>query len=236
MNILSFGGGVQTTALAILAAQGKVKVDAAIFADPGAEKPETYWYIEHYIKPLFKEAGIPFETITGELHGQSLYDYCFSRRLIPSLMNRWCSDKFKRRVIHNRYPQDGLLIGFSYDETNRAGRANNPQLVYPLIERGITSTDCRAIISNYGWPMPVKSACYFCVYARWQEWNWLKTTHPELVEKAVVLEANYHIRRPDLKETCGLFGGTPLWKFAQGIQSEMPILQEYSCWSGHCGH
>ncbi len=59
-TILSFGGGLQTTTLAILVAQGKVKIDYAIFADTGCEKPETYDYLEDYTKPLFESIGIPF--------------------------------------------------------------------------------------------------------------------------------------------------------------------------------
>ena len=41
-TIMSFGAGVQTTTLAILVAQGKVKCDAVVFADTKGEKPETY--------------------------------------------------------------------------------------------------------------------------------------------------------------------------------------------------
>ena len=62
-RVLSFGGGVQTTAMAILMAQGKITCDEVVFADTGAEKPETYWYMESYSEPLFKEIGIPFTKV-----------------------------------------------------------------------------------------------------------------------------------------------------------------------------
>jgi 3'-phosphoadenosine 5'-phosphosulfate sulfotransferase (PAPS reductase)/FAD synthetase len=63
LRILSFGGGVQTTALAILVAQGKVKADAVVFADTGAERPGTYDYMNSYTKPLLKESGVEFVTV-----------------------------------------------------------------------------------------------------------------------------------------------------------------------------
>lgn len=234
MKVLSFGGGLQTTALSILAAKREVEVDMAIFADPGAEKPETYWYIEYYIKPLLKEAHIPLEIILGECHGKRIYEYCWQHKIFPSIIKRWCTDKFKLTPIKKYLPDDAIcMIGFSVDELKRA---NNPNNKYPLIDLNISSADCVRIIQDYGWPIPVKSACFFCVYARWQEWNWLKIHHPELIEKAVALEARYYERRPEARESIGLFGGMPLWKYISGIQMEMPILEEYSCWSGHCGH
>ena len=72
MKILSFGAGIQTTAIAVLIKQGKITVDMAVFADTGGEKPETYWYIENYIKELFQSMNIPF-VITKRESGHDLY-------------------------------------------------------------------------------------------------------------------------------------------------------------------
>lgn len=236
MKVLSFGGGVQTTALAILVAKREVEVDAAIFADPGAEKPETYFYIEHYIKPLFKEARIPFEIIEGadptNKVQRNLVEHCHHYRTIPSVSRRWCSQQSKRRPIVAKTGKNCIhLVGFSLDELQRVRDD-----VYPLVDLRLTGADCQRIIKDYGWPVPVKSSCFFCPFQRWSEWNWLKIYHPELIEKAVAMETRFYERRPDKRETIGLFGGAPLWKYAQGIQMEMPILKEYSCWSGDCGH
>jgi PP-loop superfamily ATP-utilizing enzyme len=38
MNIVSFGGGVQSTALAILSVQQRINVDALVFCDTGFEQ------------------------------------------------------------------------------------------------------------------------------------------------------------------------------------------------------
>ncbi len=240
MNILSFGGGVQTTALAILASQGQVKVDAAIFADPGGEKPETYWYMEAYIKPLFEEVGIPFKIIGGRKDGRNLVEHCHHFRVIPSVVPkwRWCTASFKAVPIVKAIAADAMmLIGFSSDEAKRAENARLAERKrYPLIELNLTGADCRNIISSYGWPIPVKSSCIFCPLQHWSEWNWLKAKHPEVIEKDLAIEARFYERRPDLRETRGLFGGAPLWKYVQGVQMEMPLLNEYSCWSGACGH
>ncbi len=136
MRVLSFGAGVQTTALAILVAQGKVKVDTVVFADTKGEKPETYWYMEVYTIPLLKEAGIPFETLENQskYDGKSLYDYSVKRQYLPGMPTRQCSAHFKASVIHRAYPKAVKMIGFNTDELRRAENPIHAEANFPLIE------------------------------------------------------------------------------------------------------
>lgn len=230
-KILSFGGGLQTTALAIMIARGELAVDEVVFADTGAEKPETYWYIENYIKPIIT---VPFVTVRSHLG--SIYDYCWQKKSLPSVIHRWCTDKFKVRPIEKCYPDTTMLIGFSLDEAHRARKPSRLHREFPLIKMGLTVNDCVGIIKDYGFPVPLRSSCFFCVYEPYIEWNWLKNNHPELMEKALALEERHYERYPHLRNTYGLLRGTPLWKIKNGLQPEMLIPGENSCWSGHCGH
>ena len=130
----------------------------------------------------------------------------------------------------------GIMIGFSLDEANRANNSDRfLRKEYPLIDLGITAKDCHNIIKDYGLPIPLKSSCYFCPLQHPVEWNWLKNNHPDLFEKALELEANYHRRRPDMK-WFGLVRGFPLRNLKDGIQPEMLAAMDFSCWSGYCGH
>jgi len=238
-RVLSFGGGVQTTAMAILVAQGKIQCDEIVFADTGAEKPETYWYMDNYTKPLFKELGIFFTTVTRK--DGTLVDYCKRYRMIPEPQRRWCTHKGKIEPILKYIGEEAIsLIGFSSDESHRAERAKNKEhKLFPLIEMGIGFNDSLDIIKDYGWPIPLRSSCYFCPFQPYLEWNWLKREHPELIQKCLELEELYYNRRndyPHLRHTYGLFGGKPLWKWVEGIQSEWEFPGEYSCYSGDCGH
>ncbi len=235
-QILSFGGGVQTTALAIMAARGEIEVDEVVFADTGAEKPETYWYMEAYTLPILKEAGIPFATVHPTPHyGLSLYDYLWRVKSIPFIRKPFCRVKFKAMPVRKHAPDAIQFIGFSSDESQRAENPMHQGKQFPLIELGLKGSDCMRIISDYGWPTPTKSSCFFCPFQRPSEWNWLKVRHPELIEKALALEAQFHEKKPHLRHEVGLFGWRPLWKWSSGIQMEFD-LQEYSCWSGYCGH
>jgi len=237
-RILSFGGGLQTTALAVMIAKGELEVDEVVFADTGAEKPETYWYIENYIQPM-----IPLMIVRkspSNYYLPNLYDHCLSRADIPGIPTRECTVKYKTQPIKKHTGNDVvMLIGFSLDEAYRANRKNEIKWAekrYPLIERQITSAECRRIIANYGLPIPIKSSCFMCPFQKVTEWNWLKNNHFDLFTKALELEAKYHERKPQFRDTFGLLGGTPLRRLKDGIQPEMFQLEERSCWSGHCGH
>ncbi len=237
MKILSFGAGVQTTALAILVAQGKVGVDVVVFADTKGEKPETYWYMNAYTIPLFESVGVAFEWLENQskYDGKSLYDFSYKHQYLPGMPTRQCSSHFKASVIHRVYPKAVKLLGFNTDELKRSENPIHADAVFPLIELGLSGMDCVHIIQEFGWPIPVKSSCFFCPYQRPNEWNWLKATHPDLFQKAIELESAMYNKHPRKRLEYGLFGGKPLWKFAEGIQQPF-MLQENSCWSGDCGH
>ena len=237
LNILSFGGGIQTTALAVLIAEGKLKVDAVIFADTGGEKPETYWYMENYTWEIL-QGHTEFITVKNELKScqPDLYGWLWRYGQIPPVHGkRLCSIKFKRETIDRYFKgqKHETMIGFSLDEMNRA--AKYPNNLHPLIDMGITADACQLIIEEYGLPFPLKSSCYYCPFQHPVEWNWLKSHHLDLFDKALELEAHYHDRRPDMIDF-GLVRGTPLRNYKEGIQPEMFADIGYSCWTGHCGH
>ena len=63
LTTISYGGGVQSTAMLVLAAQGKLgyEVDAALFANVGddSEHPATLEYVRNVAMPWAAERGIP---------------------------------------------------------------------------------------------------------------------------------------------------------------------------------
>lgn len=240
-RILSLGAGVQSSALLILAARGEIECDGVIFADTGVEKPTTYEWIEKAMKPLMKEASLPFQTVayTGK-GGRSIYDYCLKYRVMPSTIRRWCTSKFKVGPISKALNcnVDTCLVGFSTDEARRIKSYKLPyERSFPLIDLGLDVTDCRTILEERGLPLPTKSACYLCPFQHANSWRWLKLHFPDLFGKALEVERVYHERRPDKREWMGLFGGLPLWKaMGNGLQAELPMDDNYGCYSGLCFH
>jgi 3'-phosphoadenosine 5'-phosphosulfate sulfotransferase (PAPS reductase)/FAD synthetase len=119
LTTISYGGGVQSTAMLVLAAQGKLgyDVDAALFANVGddSEHPATLDYVRNVAKPWADEQGVPVhildrvkrdgttETLMGRLMKPG------SRSLpIPIRMsngapgNRSCTSDFKIKVVEGK--------------------------------------------------------------------------------------------------------------------------------------
>ena len=58
MNVVSFGGGTNSTAMIIGMYLHKIPIDLILFADPGAEQPHTYEFIQTFNVWLEKH-GLP---------------------------------------------------------------------------------------------------------------------------------------------------------------------------------
>ena len=113
--------------------------------------------------------------------------------MIPSRRQRWCTDKFKVRVI-NQYIKKPCfsLIGFSVEEAHRAkiSTENGVENRFPLLELEINRDECKKNIKDYGLPVPIKSGCWFCPFQRIGQWKKLRREHPDLFCKAQQLEEN----------------------------------------------
>ena len=193
MKYLSLGAGVNSTALLVLKAQGKIDFDLAIFADTGGEQPETYRYLEEVIKPFCIKHKIQLDIVRKD--GKNLYDDNFERKIIPTRMFRSCTDKFKQRAIRKYlkqfFPDKELIpiIGFCKGEEKRLIKAV-AVAEFPLIDLGIDRDGCVKIIRDFGLPIPIKSGCYFCPFQGEKQLLKLLKEHPDLYSKAEALEKN----------------------------------------------
>lgn len=111
-RILSYGGGTQSAALALMSAAGDLpRVDAVIMADTQGELPETYAYAQ-YVTGRLRDAGIPMIVVTaGSLESALLADTPTSSNPTPPahVLNPdgskgrigayRCSWDYKRRLI-----------------------------------------------------------------------------------------------------------------------------------------
>jgi hypothetical protein len=228
MRTFSFGGGVQSMAVLVLAAQGKLKYDNFLFSNVGndAENPDTISYFYNYAKPFAEKHDIDLLELhrvpkKGRNKGknESLYQNLIleNRRTIeiPVRMangspgRRSCTYEFKIKVIAKWQKKNGATlnnpaitgIGISLDELQRA--RNKPYyewqvLEYPLLDLKLKRNDCIEIIKESGLPVPPKSSCWFCPFHTYKDWSDLKKQKPELFQKAVDLEILLNKRRSDL--------------------------------------
>lgn len=209
-HIFSCGGGVQSTACLVLAAQGKIPYRTFIFANVGdkAESPHTIDYINFVLKPYAKKHGIEWiDTGWVDKTGKKrdLYeDFCRKPGNVRLPMHRkgggpgmrGCTTNYKikpiAKWIKNNAPGCTLGLGISTDEPHRArpARTDDVHAVnhYPLIELGIDRSMCLRIVEAEGLPQPPKSSCWFCPYKTTEQWTTLKRSDPSLFEKACEME------------------------------------------------
>jgi hypothetical protein len=210
-HILSFGGGRQTVALLLLMKDILKNNEKAyvIFADTGGEHQETYDYINDYIIPYCRINNIKFVRVYNK-YGKTLYDYCWDKRIVPSIKFRDCTSKFKIAPIRKFIREElGVTrknpcyvhIGISYDEATRMNPSNvlYAKSVYPFVDgyRDIegrkTVEDCAKIVAEEGWPVVPKSGCWFCPFAQTAD-----LLDPRYNNKTRALEENGS-RYPEIK-------------------------------------
>lgn len=221
---ISYGGGVQSTALVLLAMHGKIDFDVALFANVGddSEHPGTLKWVREVMQPYAAEHGFPIHELcrikrdgsVETLHERMTKEG--SRRLpIPLYLSngapasRSCTADFKIKVIGKWLKAHGakadnpatVAIGISTDEIHRASSKKiepyeNP--VYPLLDLGMSRQDCLLYIREKMGKVPPKSSCFFCPYHRPDVWSEMRRDEPELFWRSVELERTLNERQHEI--------------------------------------
>jgi hypothetical protein len=218
---ISYGGGVQSSALVVLATQGRIDFQLALFSNVGdkSEHPATLSYVRDVMTPWAAERGVEVVELRRTKRDGStedLWDRLMkegSRSLpIPVRMSngapgtRSCTADFKIAVIGKELKRRGaskdniatVAIGISTDEIQRVNNGRESayeRIEYPLIDMRLDRSACAQIISGAGLPVPPKSACFFCPFHRTQTWAEMRRDEPGLFAKSVELERTLNARR-----------------------------------------
>jgi 3'-phosphoadenosine 5'-phosphosulfate sulfotransferase (PAPS reductase)/FAD synthetase len=234
INILNYGGGVNSTALIIEMKNRNIRPDYVIFSNTGEEMPETYIYLD-IMRNWFIDNGFKFIEV-GSRHGK-LYDYYSSRKTIPFRKFRDCTDKFKKVPINNfikQFKKDGItqFIGISYDELQRMRTSDKKwiTLKFPLVDWKIDRNECIEIIKKEGLPVPVKSGCYMCPFQSDLSWKNLYKTNKDLWKKAREIEEN---NRTYPKNTLRWSGTLKELEYAIKTQTKLSGFSDEIC-GGFC--
>ena len=190
-NVLSYGAGINTTALMVLLVRKRMPLDVAVFADTGAELPETYRYLD-IARSYLENKGVLFKVVKSK--NGTLYDTCKRRKVIPSTLWRWSTRDYKITPIHAYYRSLGTHIteylGIAYDEIERmrASPRDYVTSVFPLVDNKMTRLDCIRMIKSEGLPVPIKSGCYLCPFSPIWRWKYIYENHRETYMKVMRLE------------------------------------------------
>jgi len=210
IQILSLGGGVQSSTLALMAAAGEVEPMpvAAVFADTGDEPEGVYTWL-NWLTPK-----LPFPVVVGRKE-QALFEHireAIEKRERVSkpplftkaeevggdegILTRDCTRDFKVSVIqrevrqimaHHGAKKVVQWIGISLDEIVRMkpARVKYSEHRWPLIEKRMSRHDCLNWMESRGYPKPPRSACVYCPHHSNAEWRRIRDEEPDSWQKAI---------------------------------------------------
>lgn len=163
-NVVSFSGGKDSTAMALVMLEKDIPIHSVVAFDTGWEFPQM---LEHWDK---------FERVTGlkinRINPVKSFDYWMFDHKIhrrfgtekgtlygvgygwPSPSRRWCTRE--KMVSIRRYlkpiPNAVSCVGFAADEIDRVGSFNGLNIVqrHPLIELGIDEAQALTICKQHG--------------------------------------------------------------------------------------
>jgi len=184
---LSYGGGINSTALMLLLEDQNIKFES-VFVNHGGDYPHTYEYIE-YLKNEGYEITV---LIPNYLGCHTIEEYALKYNLFPGFRYRWCTVSFKVEPLHKYYKIPCIdYIGIGADEKRRIKNHKKKKGItirYPLIEKGITRNGCITIIKEHGLKIPKRSACWCCPFMPKLEVRRLFLEHPDLYKRRKKLE------------------------------------------------
>lgn len=171
-HVVSYGAGVNSTAMIIEMINRKMPIDAIVFSNTGGELPETYSFVQKFSKWV-ESKGYPkivivkYKTKNGNV--LTLEKDILTRKTLPAIAYGFksCSDKFKIRPF-DKWVKENIegtflkYIGFDAGEKQRV--KHYPNNVYPLFDWGIDRNGCVKIIEDakLDFQKPKKSSCFFC--------------------------------------------------------------------------
>jgi hypothetical protein len=217
VQLWSSGGGVQSTAIAVLILTGRLpKPDLAVIADTEKEKATTWAYYDTYTRPALAAIGVDLVRAKKSdwRAPDGIYDRKGEKLLMPVYTRQsgtlgklptWCSSEWKRDVVrrwaNHQRPNSKftLWIGMSIDEPRRIKPTTGKwQQDYPLFRMRLTRSDCVRLVSDYGWPEAPKSACWDCPQRRHEDWAEAQQIAPEEFEMACLQDEAIREKDPDV--------------------------------------
>jgi hypothetical protein len=208
---LSFGAGVQSTALLIAACRDEFpsieKPDVAIFADTQWEPPAVMRHLSD-MKVWAKEHGVEVRTVTaGSIRsprGASLMPlHIKNQDGSQGFVRRQCTSEYKiqpivkevRRLLgykpHQRWKHHvETWIGISTDEASRMKPSTQhwETIRWPLIEIGFNRQDCKRYVTDVLGREPVKSSCIGCPFHSSRYFAEMRKHRPEEFAQAVAFD------------------------------------------------
>lgn len=149
--------------------------------------------------------GKPVTNLMAEKYNGSIYRVFESERYIAGIAGAPCTRSLKKRVREAyQLPTDHHVFGYCSEEHDRWDHfldANNISASAPLIDRGLTHSDCLAMISRVGIELPAMyklgykhNNCVGCVKGGAGYWNKIRVDFPVEFKRMADLSRNMGVK------------------------------------------
>ena len=218
MKVISLGWGVQSFGLAALSALGILpRVDAAIHADTGHERSETYEFAKKWT-PWLEEHGVRVVTVKAKI---APYNFTASSIFVAAYssggnkangqLKRECTERWKiapiRRWLQANRGKEQVeqWIGISFDELERMKPSDVKYIVntFPYLNlpdnffpRVMRRSDIVRWLQENDLEVPVKSACVMCPYHDRATWREIQLSGNGDWQKALAVDEAIRHKRP----------------------------------------
>ncbi|RJQ10631.1 MAG: hypothetical protein C4551_02355 [Bacillota bacterium] len=184
VDYVAFSGGADSTAMAIYLHEQSQDFEL-VFADTGAELPETYWMVTRVAKTLGKKLTV----VSNGTFYQHLANYGF---MLPSPAMRYCTRLLKQVPQDAYFKGAPVAVGIRADEAHRM--EGKPGVVRPLVDAGFDKRTVHDLCRRYDLLNPVYKwrsnvSCLCCFFQKVSDWHGLLKHHPELYALAEQWEA-----------------------------------------------
>jgi hypothetical protein len=215
-TVWACGGGVQSTAIAVLIENGKLpKPDFGIMVDCGYEKTATHKYMREVTIPRMEAVGVRIAMADTLVYTNNDILDSKGRVNIPafrvrpdggvSKLHTRCNYTWKTRVARKWLREQGVSnceywMGISKDEDQRLKESPVKWIRYgyPLIDFDMTREDCLFEIARAGWPKPPRTSCIFCPQQDNKAWENMFRNCPEDWAVALEVERSIRAEAPDV--------------------------------------
>lgn len=212
--VVSYGAGRHSWGLVVKMATDRRwrdfrrRVAMILHSDLGAEVPETTAHLHEVAIPFLQRHEWDLTIIRPRVRARDghvytrIYDYYFAQACLPTRARLSCTTRFKivpcQQATRDLVGEAVTAIGYHAGEMYRPGRISQALLanrIFPLIDFGMDHDACVQASLAAGLPVPVKSACHFCMNSKVREMELLCECHPELMARNIALEENMHAKR-----------------------------------------
>lgn len=187
-------GAASAVAAKLVIAQQPPDVVVA-YVDPGSEHPDS----ARFLDDCEEWFGQQIIRLRSDRYADT-WQVWSERRYLVGPTGALCTAELKKKVrFAFERPDDRQVFGYTVEEQHRASRFRdqNPgvELVTPLIDAGLTKSDCLAMVDRASLQLPEmyrlgyrNNNCVGCVKGGMGYWNKIRRDFPDVFDRMAALE------------------------------------------------